>query len=302
MRMSRRYRLQTKSISSDFSGIIIIKGKTVSEHWSIDDKVNGMMVALYAIHGTASNFLILNPDKIETFGHIEPSLSSPRDKFNQFDLTAAWPMVFFIGASTQVANCMVQILKNHLNIKTLVGICNENSIEENRSLGFDHLVSYNNGKTLSNVHYFMETILGSKKFDVILDSCGSDDFLPVMNEFLKLREANSYYSKVLGDNCFSYTSSGTIQILKERLIIEPYRRFNLLRTYNYYWNMGLPNKKSFELANQLFSSGNFHPRIDSVYTFEDFQSAVTRLDNQKSKVRLSFKLKDHKTIDVCMCI
>ena len=301
-----------KSIGSDFSGIIIRKGNVVSDHWSIGDKVNGMIATLYDSHGTASHFLILNPDKVETIGHIEPSLCAPQDKFNQFDLAAAWPMVFctacgpifspgrdwskieqvlIIGASTQVANCMVQILKNHLNIKTVVGICNGNSIEENKSLGFDHLVSYNNGKTLSNVRHLMKTKLDGKKFDVILDSCGSNDFLPVMNEFLKPTETNSYYSTVVGDNCFSYTSSSTIQILKERLIIEPYRRFNPFRTYNYYWNMGLPNRKSFELGNELISSGKFHPKIDSVYTFEDFQSAVTRMDTQKSKGKIIIQIK-----------
>ena len=303
---------QPKSYGKDFAGVIIRKGKMVSDNWSVGDKVNGMLVTIYARHGTASNYLILNPDKTESICHFEKSLTPTNDKFNEFDMAAAWPLVFttacgaifnpgrnwnkidqvlIIGASTQVANCMIQILKNHLKVKTVVGICNERSIEINKSLGFDYLVGYNGGMTLSNVRNLMQTKLDGKKFDVILDSCGSKDFLPVMNEFLTPRKTNSYYSTVVGDNFFSYTNTSTIQLLKERLIIEPYRRFNPFRSYNYYFNVSTPTRKNLELANTLISAGKFQPQIDSVYAFEDFQDAIDRMNTELVKGKIIIQVK-----------
>lgn len=301
-----------KGYGKDFAGIIIKKGRSVSDNWSIGDKVNGMLVTLYAKHSTVSNYLILNPDKMESICHLVTALTTTDNKFNEFDMAASWPVVFttacgaifnpgrdwnkidrvlIIGASTQVANCMVQILKNHLNVHTVVGICNERSIEGNKSLGFDHLVSYNGGKTLSNVRDLMQTKLNGKKFNVILDSCGSKDFLPIMSEFLTPRNTNSYYSTVVGDSFLSYTNTSTIQLLKERLLIEPYRRFNPFRSYNYYFNVATPTRKNLELANTLISSGKFQPLIDSVYAFEDFQDAIDKMNTELCKGKIIIQVK-----------
>ncbi|SMN20687.1 similar to Saccharomyces cerevisiae YMR152W YIM1 Protein of unknown function [Maudiozyma saulgeensis] len=302
-----------KAYGRDFSGIIIRKGNKVSDEWMIGDKVNGMIGYVYAPHGTFSNYLIVTPEKTPSMIHIAPETKSlVTSDYNEFDISSSWPLVFgtayagifhpgrdwskvnnvlVLGASTQVANCFIQIAKNHFHVKNVVGVCNKNSIDYNMKFGYDYLVSYNDNKTVENVKEIMMTKLNGEKFDVIFDTCGSADFLPIMNDFLKPKSTNSYYSTVVGDSVFDYENLNTLDLLKLRLFVQPYRRFKPWRAYNYYFNMCYPNHDVEVLANEMIEKKQFNPQIDSVYKFEDFQKAIDRVVTGKCKGKVVLQIK-----------
>lgn len=302
-----------KAYGRDFSGIIIRRGYSVSEEWKIGDKINGMVSYIYSPHGSFSNYLIINPESTPSMTHIVPETANLVTKqYNEFVISCSWPLVFgtayaaifhpgrdwtkinnvlVLGASTQVANCFVQIVKNHFNVKNVVGVCNESSIEYNKQFGYDYLVSYNNNKTVQNVRQIMAEKLDNEKFDVIFDSCGSNDFLPIMNEFLKPKETHSYYSTVVGDSVFNYDTIDTFELLKLRLIIQPYRRLKPWRSYDYYFNMCYPNKQVEILADEMIAKGEYKPQIDSVYDFDDFQKAIDRAVSGKCKGKVILQIK-----------
>ncbi|SMN22931.1 similar to Saccharomyces cerevisiae YMR152W YIM1 Protein of unknown function [Maudiozyma saulgeensis] len=302
-----------KAYGRDFSGVIIRKGNKVSNEWMVGDKVNGMINFLYAPHGSLSNYLIINPERNPSMIHITPGTKELMTlEHNEFDISSSWPAVFgtayaaifypgrdwskinnvlVLGASTQVGNCFVQIVKNYLNVKNVVGVCNENSIEYNKEFGYDYLVSYNNGKTVENVKEIMETKLNGEKFDVIFDSCGSSDFLPVMNDFLKPKSTNSYYSTVVGDSVFDYKNIETLKTLKSRLLVEPYRRFKPWRSYNYYFVAYYPDHNIEVLGNEMIEKKQFNPQIDSSYKFQDFQKAIDRIMSGRCKGKVIVQIK-----------
>lgn len=302
-----------KAYGRDFAGVIIRVGKDVSSEWKIADKVNGFLSFIYSAHGSLSNYVVLNPDTTPSLTHMVGLPEEiAKSKYNEFDLASSWHIVFgtayaalfhpkkkwsedsqilVLGASTQVANCFVQIAKNYLKIKTVVGVCNENSIEYNKKFGYDYLVSYNNNKTIENVRSLMESKLKNEKFDVIFDSFGSSDFFPVMNEFLKPKSEGSYYSTVCGDLTADYHNVDNLKILSERLITMPYRRFKPWRSYNYYFNMCWPSKDVELLGNKMIEEGLFIPQIDSVYKFSEFQEAIDRLMSSKAKGKVIVQVK-----------
>lgn len=303
--VSRLSSAKPKAYGRDFSGIIIRRGDSVSEEWGLGDKINGMVNFLYSPHGSFSNYLIINPESTPSMTHIVPETEKlVTDKHDEFAISCSWPLVFgtayagifhpgrdwtkinnvlVLGASTQVANCFVQIVKNHLKVKNVVGVCNENSIEYNKQFGYDYLVSYNSGKTVENVKKVMVEKLDNEKFDVIFDSCGSNDFLPIMDDFLKPKETHSYYSTVVGDSTFNYNTVDILALLKLRLLTQPYRRLKPWRSYDYYFNMCYPNKQVEILADEMIAKGEFKPQIDSVYKFEDFQKAIDRAVSGRCK-------------------
>ena len=313
---SRLSSVKPKGTGVDYSGIIVRKGDKVDEKWAVGDKVNGLCWTVYGAHGTVSNYLIFSPVAHPAIAHMATVPQKTLD-FNkeatEFDLAAAWPLVFgtayagifhqkrdwskinnvlVLGASTGVGNSFVQIVKNHLKVKNVVGVCNENSIEYNKQFGFDYLVGYNGGKTLDNVREVMKTKLDNEKFDVIFDSCGSSDFLPVMDEFLKKWDTGAYYSTVVGDVSNNYNDVNPVALLKRRLLVEPFRRFKPWRSYNYYFNMCTEDPEVMALANKMIESGEYIPQIDSVFTFENFKDAFAKLETGKAKGKVIIKMKE----------
>ncbi|GMM56103.1 hypothetical protein DAKH74_027190 [Maudiozyma humilis] len=305
-----------KGTGVDYSGVIVRRGAKVDPKWAVGDKVNGDCWVIYGAHGTVSNYLIFSPMAHPAIAHMakvpEKTLSA-NPGASEFDVAAAWPLVFgtayaaifhpkrdwskinnvlVLGASTGVGNSFVQIVKNHLKVKNVVGVCNENSIEYNKQFGFDYLVSYNNGKTLENVREVMKTKLDNEKFDVIFDSCGSTDFLPVMDEFLKKWDTGAYYSTVVGDVSNDYQNVNPLALLRRRLFVEPFRRFKPWRSYNYYFNMCAEDPEVMALANKMIESGEYVPQIDSVFSFENFRQAFDKLETGKAKGKVVIEIKN----------
>ena len=170
---------------------------------------------IWGSRGTFSNYLIVNPSVNQSIAIIPDNLPDILlAKYNEFETGASWPLVFgtaynclfhhhqkfdensrilVVGASTAVSSCLVQISKNYLRVGTVVGICNSNSIEYNKSLGFDYLISYNEGSPADSVKGLIRDKLYGDKFDLIFDSVGSSYLKDVIDDVLKPRSENSIH-------------------------------------------------------------------------------------------------------------
>ena len=294
-----------KAYGRDFSGVIIRRGDKVNPKWQVGDEINGLFNHLFGDQGSLSNYLVFNPDKQTGITHIPKSEEDKKDKFIR---AAAWPIVFntaysvlfkygqtlgpysrvlVIGASTTVANAFIQMAKKQLNVGTVVGVCNSDSVEYNKSMGFDYLVSYNQEGTIpENVAKLMEQKkIG--KFDLIFDSVGNSDFFPVMDDFLKPKSENSYYLTLVGDQSFEYDSYNFSAFLSG-----PIRFLNPWRKYRYAKVFGLPTKEGMDLATRMIELGNYNPPIDTIFKFEQFQEAIYRLKSNKAKGKVIISMSD----------
>lgn len=305
-----------KTFGRDFSGVIVRKGKNVDKKWNIGDEVCGMFEHLYGEQGTFSDYFIMNPGKNKSIGHVtkfpkENTLKyNESDKRDDFVLNAAFPLVFgtaenalldftkglgpqsrilVIGASTQVANSVVQIAKNDLKIGTVVGVCNENSFEYNNKFGWDHLVGYNDGKTVENVRKLMKSELNNEKFDLIFDAVGNNQFFPVMNDFLKPKSEGSYFVTVVGDNTGDYEKPKLLKAISPFTI---FRAMNPFRCYNYAFGHVTAIERYMVRANRMITEGKYEPVIDHIYTMDQYNEAIDNLKTHGAKGKIVIRINE----------
>ncbi|EJS44252.1 yim1p [Saccharomyces arboricola H-6] len=298
-----------KTYSRDYSGVIVKVGKNVDCRWKVGDKVNGMYEHIYGERGSLTHYLILDPAKNVPITHMVEVSKDENDPYDDFVYAAAWPLTFgtaftvlhdykkdwspdskvlVIGASTSVSYAFIHIAKKYFNIGTVVGICSKNSIERNKKLGYDYLVPYDEGDTVDNVKKLKENELKNKKFDMIFDSVGNHDFFPVIHQFLKPKEENSFYVTIVGYNKINYKNVSWRQFLSLGNIltaINPFKKYN--------WRLcQLSSSNNYiKIGNQMIKDGTYKPPIDSVYEFEKFQDAIDRLMSNRAKGKVVVKMK-----------
>lgn len=319
-RLSNRWLTSSalKTYSRDYAGVIVRMGKRVdSNKWSIGDKVNGFFNHVYGARGTLSDYLIINPQKQAAITHLNEF--NPQDfpqidftKFNSFDINTSYPLVFgtafaalfhqnqklnenskilVIGASTSVANCLVQIAKNHLHVGKLVGICNSKSFEYNKQLGYDHLVAYDQPNKMEKIQDLIVDEFEGEKFDLIFDSVGNSDFFHDIGTYLKPRSTNSQYITIAGDAKFNYKDpfSNILAVLPFAAL---FRTYNPFRKFNYS-NIFVKSEANFmELAAKMIRNGEFVPMLDSRYALMEFESAIERLESNRAKGKVVVRIRD----------
>lgn len=294
-----------KVYSRDYSGVVIRAGKNVSK-WKVGDKVTGMFDHVYGDRGALSNYLILNPDKNVAIARLA---KFDDEKYDDFILNAAWPLVFgtaysallkqgqtlgpeskvlVIGASTSVSNAFIQIAKHHLHIGTVVGVSSKASMEHNKELGFDYMVPYNDGSAVEHVKDLIKNKLNNEKFDLIFDSVGNSDFYPLHDTFLKPKNEGSLYATIVGDSKFNYLNPSLWDILPNFHI---FKRYGPFKCYNYSNFLLHPLSEYMELGVEMIEKGEYKPAIDSVYDFKDFQQALDRIRSNKAKGKVVIRLK-----------
>lgn len=303
-----------KTFGRDFSGVIVRAGSRVDPQWKVDDEVNGQYVHLLGDRGSFSDYLIFNPAKNKSIAHMqkfprgEGALNYNEGKYDDWVLNASFPLVYgtadsvladyikkwtpesrilVIGASTQVSNCLIQIAKRHYNIGTVVGICNKNSFEYNEKFGWDHLVSYNDGKTIENVTKLMEEKLGGEKFDMIFDSVGNTDFFPVIDKFLKPKSTGSYFLTVVGDNKLDYKNPTFRRAMP---LSVAWKKINPFLGFNYSTVLVKPIDRYMKLSTEMIQKNQFEPVIDSVYEFDQYQEAMDKLLTNKAKGKIVIRV------------
>lgn len=145
-----------KSYGLDYSGEVTRRGNKVDPKWQLHDRIHGYITHAFDDKGTLSDYVVFNLSNqktttlINNFDYLDDEIKS---KFNNFNMNALYPLVFgtayiaifgngqkwgsdskilLHGASTAVANCIVQIAKKHFKVGTVVGVCNSNSFEYNK--------------------------------------------------------------------------------------------------------------------------------------------------------------------------
>lgn len=296
-----------KTLSRDYSGVIVRRGEKVSPKWKEGDKVNGMFAHVFGEQGSLSNYLILDPEKQTAIAHIE---KCPRSEYDEFVFNAAWPLVFstaysalygygqkfgpeskilVIGASTSVSSALLQMAKHALNVGTVVGICNSKSVEYNKAQGYDYLATYDEGPIIESVGKILVGNLNNEKFDLIFDSVGNSDFFPVIDKFLKPKSENSYYLTIMGDTKPVYKTPSILSLISLGAVT---RTLNPFRSFNYSLIVLKPNEDCMKLGAKLVAEGKYSPVIDTVYTFDEYQDAIEKLRSNRAKGKLVIKVKD----------
>ena len=255
--------------------------------------------------GTFSNYLVMNPSVNQSIAIIPDKLpDNLLVRYNEFEISASWPLVFgtaynclfhhnqkfnedsrilVVGASTAVSSCLVQISKNYLKVGTVVGICNSSSIEYNKHLGFDYLIPYNEGRPADSVRNLIRDKLNGGKFDLIFDSVGSSYLKDVIDDVLKPRSENSLYITIASDSKINYTSPTLPGVFPWKSMI---KSFNPMRKYNFVYGSIDTNPEYMELGWKMLLDGQFVPRIDTVYKFDEYRDAIQRLKSNTAKGKI----------------
>ncbi|KAK5962761.1 Yim1p PWA37_005208 [Arxiozyma heterogenica] len=304
-----------KTYGKDYAGVIVKRGDKVDPKFKVGDKVNGLIVSLFGTQGSFSDYLVLDPSKQASIGHmnnfdyLDNYINS---KFNEFDINASYPLVFgtayFVlfnkgqkwtsdskilvnGASTAVSHCLIQIAKKYLNIGTVVGICNSKSFEYNKKAGFDHLIAYDELNILGKVQSLVNETFNGGKFDLIFDSVGTSQFFPIIETILKPKSENSYYLTIVGKEKLKYNSS-LLDYMCKIPVFDYIKSFNPWRKFNYDVIMLEPKANYMELASKMISKKEFLPPLDSLYNFEDFQEALDKLNSNKARGKIILRINE----------
>lgn len=300
-----------KTYGKDFAGVIIRRGKNVNVKWPLEAKVNGQLPAPWKELGSFSTYLICNPEKVISINIIPETPSVLLKEYNEFVINAAWPLVFgtaysglyskkqvwnkdskvlVIGASTSVANCLIQIAKKELKIGTVVGICSTKAVENNKAFGFDYLVPYDGEKgVVEGVKDLIKNKLNGEKFDLIFDSVGNDDFFSDIDDILKPKNTNSQYLTIAGDKVMKYSDRSLLGHISFKSQLRQHLPF---RKFNYEFQMLQPAFNFMELGATMLSDGRFVPEIDSVFKFEDYKNALTKLEDHTAKGKVILQMED----------
>ncbi|CCK68191.1 Yim1p KNAG_0A05250 [Huiozyma naganishii CBS 8797] len=288
-----------ETYSRDFSGEVVRKGAKVNPKWNVGDHINGNYQHLLGERGAMTNYLILNPQKQLSLSHMQ-HFKDNIGEWTQWDLCASYPLVFGTayavlfhkkqawtpesrilvnGASTAVSQCLIQICKSRLGIRSVVGTCSSSSVEYNKKAGFDVLIPYDQPGKMDKIREYVKE---HGKFDLIFDSVGTSEYYPVIQELLKPIGEHSYYNTIAGDGKLKYQRSE--QHYKD---IIPYkdaiRIFNPWRKFNFSHSFCANESGAMELASIMIQKGQFTPVIDSAFSFKDFQKAIDRLKTNKAK-------------------
>lgn len=304
-----------KTYGKDYAGVIVRRGEKVDPKFKIGNKVNGVLIHLFGEQGSLSDYLVLDPSKQASIGHMNNFDYLDKDiqsKFNEFDINASYPLVFgtayFVlfnkgqkwtsdskilvnGASTAVSHCFIQIAKKHLKIGTVVGICNSKSFEYNKKAGFDHLIAYDEPNALEKVQSLVNETFNGEKFDLIFDSVGTSQFFPIIDTILKPKSENSYYLTIAGKGKLKY-NGGLLDYMCKIPILDYIKSFNPWRTFNYGMIMLEPKANYMELASEMISKKEFVPPLDSLYNLENFQKALDKLNSNKARGKIVLRINE----------
>lgn len=304
-----------KTYGRDYAGVIVKRGRNVDPKFKIGDKVNGQMAHLYGNQGSLSDYLVLDPSKQASIGHMNNFDYLDKDiksKFNDFDVNSSYPLVFGTaysilfykeqkwtsnskilvnGASTAVSHCLIQIAKKHLKIGTVVGICNSKSFEYNKKAGFDHLIAYDEPNALEKIQRLVNETFNGEKFDLVFDSVGTSQFFPIIETILKPRSENSYYLTIAGKEKLKY-NTGLLDYMCKIPVLNYIKSFNPWRKFNYDFIMLEPKVDYMELASEMISKKEFVPPLDALYDFENFQQALDKLNSNKARGKIILRINE----------
>ncbi|CCH58819.1 hypothetical protein TBLA_0A10410 [Henningerozyma blattae CBS 6284] len=303
----------------DYAGEIIKVGsdQLKLQKWQVGDLVHGLLRATPFEKGKAGSltyYLILDPTNntgMGKFSILPREISQTLEYNDKFVIAASWQLVFqtaylvlhghgqvpsilndkdssilVLGAATAVGDALVQIAKNVLKIPKVIGTCSSNSIKNRDKLihpGFDYLIPYDDPNMPTRDHilkYIKDN--NNEKFDLIADCVGSSDVVDIPYQVLR-DPKTSVYSTLAGDKKIKYGQAGKFDMLQWRTILRLLTRRKIFNNYPYCFNVVKGKLEAVELANKMISEGTYIPKIDSVYSFDNFEAAVARLTSNKAK-------------------
>lgn len=290
------FKRHTNGFGRDFSGVVEKLGSGVTG-LQVGDRIAGLHEETFVFEGTFSEYFIYNVERSRhNFGKIPDNLS--------FNEAASFPLVFgtaysslqhahkpnpktraiVYGGATSVGSFVIQLLKNFYNAEYVVSVNSEASLAKIQGFGVDSIINYKTQDVAKESIKLVEE--SGEKFDIIIDTVGTNVFFPVIDKILKPKSENSGYVTIVGDHVADYHSS-----LFKMFSVSFMKRLLLPKSYNYKLS-GIDAGKWFDLAISLYEEGKLNMFIDSVYPLEKYQDAINRLIDHKAAGKVVISLEE----------
>lgn len=296
-----------QGIGRDYSGTIVDIGDEAAEKTSfkINDQISGMYPRFFG-PGTVAEYVILDPfDEKDVESALIPKnlslseasafplvLGTALDVFDKASELNSNSKVLIIGAGTSVGRYLVQLAKNYYNVKEVVTTNSPKSDDDIKSFGADKIIDYTKHKSILNP--VLESVKETGKFDAILDSAGSSDLFPQINEILKHKNEGGSYVTVVGDKKYDYTTANLFGLFLPNIkaIYRTFAELFGLTTYSYKFSFVSPGTKWIDHAKDLIEKGTLKVNVDSIYKLSNFQDAFEKLSTNKAQGKVLIELSE----------
>lgn len=289
-----------KGLGLDYSGDVVAIGLSAAAKTKlrIGDKVCGMNQQPFG-DGTVGEYTLVDPFKISgaSIRKIPAKLSyeeaaayplvggTAESLFDHCTEGNSYKKVLILGAGTSVGKYCVQLAKQVHGSSHIVVTCSGKSEALSRELGATEVIDYTKNKSILNP--VLESVKATGKFDAILDCCGNGDLFSEMPNILRDRKEFGSYITLVGDSKIDYNKSAYrllisnipvgIRLIRSKLGFLPYY-YRLIKVEG---NRDWPDKYT-----KYFAEKDIKVFIDSVYPFEDFEKAVTKLQSNRATGKL----------------
>ncbi|VVT51498.1 uncharacterized protein SAPINGB_P003116 [Magnusiomyces paraingens] len=311
---------QPKGIGRDFCGVIEDVGKDLKEKWRVGDKVCGMFIHVNG-QGTVADHVYINPD-VDRIIKVPPNLSD--EEAAAFPLVLGTAMrslahakldknswVCILGGATSVGQCAIQLAKNYYNVEKVVVTCSAASSELCKKLGADITIDY---RAAANIGDSLMYVLGQKsvesndftytnqpgedtappggkRFQLIFDCAGGTDVVFKAYQLLTPTKDGSAYVTIVGDSKTSSDKAGgpTSYFYNTAMVGRKFMSSTGMSGVNYIVEWVAPGDW-LDKAYDLMLERTVTVKIDSVYDWNDWKSAIKKLESHKNKGKIVLKV------------
>ncbi|ODQ78663.1 hypothetical protein BABINDRAFT_162369 [Babjeviella inositovora NRRL Y-12698] len=297
-----------KGLGRDYCGVAVKVGSNLSAKFSVGDRVAGVYTRPFG-PGTVSEYVLINHKKFGSTLRVPPGVL-----LTDVEL-AAWPLVFstaaealevhrgskpigkdsvvlVIGGATAVGQNLIQLAKNHYQVKKIVSVNSASSNAFVTGLGADYTIDYTvHQNLLKPTLEIIKTELEGEKFDFIMDTVGGSDYFSDINLVLKPRKEGSGYATIVGDQKSNYVSANIFKVLTFFGIFARIISSALGWGFKYSYFLLTPSEKYTSWAMDMFEEKKLKVTVDSCYAFEDHQSALARLSSNRAQGKIVIKVK-----------
>lgn len=252
-----------KILGSDFSGVVVSKGKKVTKY-EIGDLVFGMMGTL--VGGAYAEYIVAKEKNVahkpSTFTHAEAAgiplvgLTSYQ-AFTKLAKMQSGQHILINGASGGVGVYAVQIARA-IGAK-VTAVCSYRNVDLMKDLGVDDVIDYTSINLLEL----------KNKFDIFYDAYGNYHFNKVKH---LLNPSGTYITTIPSARHFIDQAKTTFMSQKAKVVVVK------------------PNQNDLKKLKSMCEDGSLKPIIDSTFEFHEMQKAHEKLQTKRTRGKIIIKV------------
>lgn len=271
-------------VGKDFSGRVEAVGSQLADVWKVGDRIcGGLLSPFEGILGTKAlldvtkHAVMKSPESLDD-AHAAAFSLTYGTAFEMLERTSKSGKLLVMGGASNIGTYAIQLAKHMYGYETIVATCSSNSDVLVRSYGADVTIDYKSPDVSNQLKD-----LGIK-FDAILDTVGGYSALKVWPDILKSNKNGGVYVSIAGDVAPSGSYKNglirptilSIPWVVPRLLFGKYFGIN-------YQLVAAKNGSWVNSATEFFQNNNVQVPIDSVYPWNEYQKAWTRLETMSAR-------------------